>query len=96
LLWDGPVDLFVNVFFELPKGKPQWYKRAALMRQFKYHTRPDIDNVALKAIMDALQGVAFTEDSRVAGAVLNKWYGVEERTEIELLFWPMPRRELYE
>lgn len=55
---DGPVGVEIDVYRKLPKSKP-------LRVESESDTiKPDVDNIA-KAIMDALNGVAFDDDSQV-------------------------------
>lgn len=82
---EGPVAVTVDIYRPLPKGRP---KRVASEPDT---ARPDADNI-LKAVMDALNGVAYHDDSQVAYALAVKHdreRGVMERTEVEVL--PMPR-----
>ena len=59
--FDGPVDVMVTYARELAKSNPKyWVGRADL-------GKPDIDNV-LKAVLDALNGVAYKDDSQVVKA----------------------------
>ena len=55
---DGPVGVSVDVHRKLPKGRP--LKVESESDTFK----PDVDNIA-KAVLDALNGVAFEDDSQV-------------------------------
>lgn len=57
-LHDGPVHIRVEVFRSLPKSRPK-----------RVHSEPDLvkpdaDNIG-KAVMDALTGLAYTDDSQV-------------------------------
>lgn len=63
----GPVRLSINAVFQLPKNK-----RKALSGT-PYTGRPDIDNVA-KCIQDALNGLAYRDDSQVTELVINMRY----------------------
>ena len=65
----GAVSVTMKFFFHEPK-KAGVYKTS----------RPDIDNLA-KAILDGLNGIAFTDDSQVVELHLYKLWG-EPRTEV--------------
>lgn len=55
---DGPVGVAIDVYRKLPEGRP-------LQVESESDTfRPDVDNIA-KAVLDALNGVAFDDDSQV-------------------------------
>ena len=48
------------------------------------HTkRPDCDNLA-KSILDALNGIAYDDDSQICSLSVFKFYGDEPRVEISL------------
>ena len=55
---DGPIGVAIDVFRKLPKGRPKRVESES--DTFK----PDVDNIA-KAVLDALNGVAFDDDSQV-------------------------------
>lgn len=65
----GP--LKVNIAFSLPKPKRP-------RSEFPI-TRPDIDNLA-KAILDALNGVAWEDDGLICNLSLEKRYGIPSIT----------------
>lgn len=63
---DGPVMVAVETFRSLPKSRPK-----------KIESEPDVykpdgDNV-LKAVLDALNGVAYEDDSQVVMLSIIKW-----------------------
>ncbi len=81
----GPVAVTVDVYRTLPKSRP---KRVEAEPDT---ARPDADNI-LKAVMDALNGVAYADDAQVVYALAVKHErerGGFERTEVEVL--PVPR-----
>ena len=49
-----------------------------------YTKRPDIDNLA-KAILDGLNGIAYTDDNQVAELEIQKLYSDKARTEVEII-----------
>jgi crossover junction endodeoxyribonuclease RusA len=65
-LFDGPIRIRVEFVFRRP---------ASVKRKSRPlpSTRPDIDKL-LRTIMDALQGVVYTEDSRVVEVAARKVY----------------------
>ena len=69
----GPVFVSIYAYFEPPASWSK-AKRAAAMGQ--YHTqKPDNDNIR-KIILDALNGVAFADDSQVARDSGAKWWSL--------------------
>jgi len=55
----------------------------AYVPESKVLSRPDVDNI-LKAVMDALSGVAYADDKQIVSATVEKVVGKEERLEISL------------
>lgn len=46
-------------------------------------TKPDLDNTQ-KLVLDALEGIVYTNDSRICRTYVEKIYGLKARTEIEV------------
>lgn len=68
---EKPVKLIVFFYMPIPES---WSKKKKLESVGKYHIfRPDADNL-LKTIKDALNGIAYKDDSQVAITVTHKIY----------------------
>jgi Holliday junction resolvase RusA-like endonuclease len=83
-VYEGAVGINVRAFYSIPKSAS---KKARLeMESFeRFPTKkPDCDNV-LKIIGDALNGVAYKDDSQIVKASIEKYYSDEPRVEIELM-----------
>lgn len=77
--FEGPVRLNIIAFFRPPAS---WSKKktAAMLR--KPHTqKPDADNIE-KLVWDALNRVAYLDDSQIADSRIRKFWSETERTEI--------------
>lgn len=77
--------LWVNILFVFPIPKSASKKRRALMidgveRPTK---KPDIDN-CIKAILDALNGVAYKDDTQVVSVTASKVYGNYPRADVRI------------
>lgn len=72
-LLDFPLRLTATFYLLRPKSKPKSEEYPA--------TKPDFDNL-VKAITDALEGVIYTNDSRIVEAHICKRYGDPPRVEI--------------
>ena len=81
--FDGPISVHIAAVFALPKSKER--KRDPVPEQ--WHTsKPDADNIA-KSILDALNGIAFKDDSQVARLTVFKWtaaQGEPARVDVEI------------
>ena len=66
--FDGPVTLIIEAVFARPKSKV-WKSKP--MPSYPHTSKPDFDNVA-KSCADALNGLAFRDDSQVTHAIVTK------------------------
>lgn len=81
-LSEKPFRAKILVFFEPPKSISN-KKREQLLSQKNYTKKPDTDNIA-KAILDALNGLAYKDDSQVSTLSIIKQYGTENTIFVEL------------
>jgi Holliday junction resolvase RusA-like endonuclease len=66
---DGPVSIRIVCWFSRPKGHS---KKRREHREPKI-SKPDLDNLA-KAILDALNEIAYNDDGQVCRLTVEKWY----------------------
>lgn len=75
---DGPVALDLLIQVERPRGHFNTkgdLNAEGLRYQYPFKAKPDVDN-ALKLVMDALNGRAYSDDVRVVGASVQRaWSG---------------------
>lgn len=71
----GVISATINCYFPIPKSVSK-KKRVAMDGEF-YTKKPDCDNIA-KVILDALNGIAYDDDSQVASLRVKKLYDAEE------------------
>lgn len=69
-----PVRIRIDAIYAVPKSFSKKRTNEALNGNLKPLTKPDIDNVA-KVVCDALNGVAYDDDSQVVEIVATKIYG---------------------
>lgn len=65
----GPLKIVVNAWFPRPKSKI--WKRLPMTAYF-HESKPDCDNV-LKAVLDALNKVAWNDDAQISVATVRKY-----------------------
>lgn len=75
-----PVSLVVDLVFARPKSH---FRKSGLREDAPLLPRPDCSNV-LKGIEDALNGIAWIDDSQVSRVVIEKSYGTEARTTVRI------------
>ena len=76
----APITLIVDLVFGRPKSH---YRKSGLKPDAPRLPRPDCSNV-LKGIEDALNGVAWVDDTQVGRVVVEKSYGDEPRTVVRI------------
>jgi Holliday junction resolvase RusA-like endonuclease len=66
---EGPVEIRIACWFERPKGHSKKRRKQAEPKT----TKPDLDNLA-KAILDALNEIAYNDDGQVCRLTVEKWH----------------------
>ena len=80
----GAVQMTVNVYVAISKSTPKKTREKMLTGELKPITRTgDLDNL-FKAISDALNGVAYDDDSQIIDATIRKFYGEQAKAEITI------------
>ncbi len=67
----------ITANFQIPKSKPKNKRVEMLAGQVRPTKKPDCDNIA-KAILDALNGIAYHDDSQIVTLAVEKWYLPDE------------------
>jgi len=80
---EGPVSLTVDCLFDPPRSWSKKRRREAIEGACNHIGKPDADNVG-KLVADALNGIAYKDDSQVAELIVRKAYDAENRIEIKI------------
>lgn len=80
---EGALKLNVDAFFSIPKSTSKAKREKMLQGVIRPTKRPDWDNIG-KIISDALNGLAYHDDSQIVAATVGKWYSTEPRVEVEI------------
>jgi Holliday junction resolvase RusA-like endonuclease len=80
---DGAIVMKVAAFFEIPKSASKKMRELMLKGDIRPAKKPDWDNIG-KIISDALNGLAYNDDSQIVAATVEKWYSENPRVEVEL------------
>lgn len=78
-----PVSLRIKAFFSVPKSKSKKFKAEAMEGRELPTKKPDTDNI-VKAIQDALNGIAYKDDAYVCYLRVLKRYSDNPRVEIDV------------
>ncbi len=80
---DKPILLSLKAYFPIPKSWPKYKQQEAAEGKIPHTVKPDYDNIA-KSITDALNGLAWVDDSRVYAATVIKLYSENPRVEVTI------------
>lgn len=79
----GDLKVRIDFYMPIPKSMSKADKQKAIEEELLPSKKPDIDNLA-KAVLDALNEVAYWDDKQIVKLRLNKWYSTEPRIEITI------------
>lgn len=82
-LGKGQFTVAIRAIYEVPASYPKKKREAALRGEIRPCVKPDVDNIT-KVILDALNGVAYIDDSGVIAVTVEKEYGEAARVEVEI------------
>ena len=80
---DGEIKAEINAYYKIPKSVSKKKRQQMIDGTIRPTKRPDLDNVA-KSILDALNGIAYHDDSAVVSLHVEKWWSDEPRVEVLL------------
>lgn len=72
--FDEPLEFTLRAVFPVPASWSERKRQQAIVGEIKPGKKPDLDNIA-KAWNDALNGVAYRDDSLICRMTLDKRYG---------------------
>lgn len=73
----------IGCFYSIPESASNKKKELMKLGEIRPTKKPDCDNVA-KIILDALNKVAYMDDSQVVQLIVHKWYSDTPRVEVYL------------
>ena len=77
----GIVEMKVTAYFKIPKSASKNKRQAMLLGEIRPTKKPDADNI-LKAVADALNGVAYKDDACVVKMNVEKFYSDVGRIDV--------------
>ena len=82
-LMEGPLEVEMAVFMGIPSSTSK--KKSELMMKcyIRPTKRPDLDNI-IKIYCDALESVAYKNDSQIVTYIVSKYYANNPRVEIKI------------
>ncbi len=70
---EGPVAMRIECYFSIPKSMKKSWMSSAEEERMPVTKKPDGDNI-IKAVSDALNGIAFKDDAQVSDVACSKRY----------------------
>lgn len=83
-LLDGELVINIKAFFTIPKSAPKKKREQMQGEEIRPTKKPDIDNL-FKIITDALNDLAYKDDSQIVTGTVEKYYSENPRVEVEIL-----------
>lgn len=80
----GPLEVTISVTTQIPASWSKRRRAEALEGQVSPTGKPDLDNIA-KLICDALNGIAWQDDSQIISMTLCKSYGANPSASVEVV-----------
>lgn len=80
---EGYVFAVISAFYPLPSKAKKAERADMLAHRIRPSGKPDIDNV-VKAVLDALNGAAYSDDSNVVGIFAEKYYSENPRIVVKI------------
>lgn len=80
---EGRVKVEINAFFEIPKSTKKVDRELMLEHKINPTKKPDIDNI-VKIILDAMNGIAFYDDTQITKLYVEKLYSLEETIKVKI------------
>ena len=82
-LLQGSLRLEIKAHFAVPKSYSKDKRSECLADNIRSTTKPDADNI-LKIFADALNGIAYKDDSQIVEMEIKKFYGQEEAVAVTI------------
>lgn len=82
-MYEGPLKMSVIAYFEIPKSYSNKKRQAAIGRIIRPTKKPDADNI-IKIVCDALNKIAYKDDTQIVELEFTKWYDDRPRVEVKL------------
>ena len=81
--FEGEVAVSIKAIFKIPKNTSKKQEEKMLLGKINPTKKPDIDNIT-KIVLDALNKMAFKDDSQITKLFVEKVYGEEEKIIVKI------------
>lgn len=76
-----PIEMRIYIYRPIPQSTSKKKRAEMVSGTIRPTKKPDFDNV-IKAVCDALNGVAYDDDSQIVDALARKFYSEQPRIEV--------------
>lgn len=80
---EGRAKVSIIAYFEVPKSASKSMKEQMLNNEISPTKKPDIDNV-VKIVLDAMNTIAFKDDTQITKIEVEKLYAAEEKLYVKI------------
>lgn len=80
---DNPLTCTIYAFYSIPKSTSKKKQELMKSKDIRPTKKPDVDNIA-KVVLDALNGVAYRDDTQITDLIVRKYYSEVPRLDIEI------------
>lgn len=81
--FEGRVQVEISAFFEIPKSTKNADRALMLDNKINPTKKPDIDNI-VKIVLDAMNGIAFYDDTQITKLYVEKLYSTTETVKVKI------------
>ncbi|MBP3707662.1 MAG: RusA family crossover junction endodeoxyribonuclease [Clostridia bacterium] len=82
--FEGRVQVEISALFEIPKSAKKADKELMLENKINPTKKPDIDNI-VKIVLDAMNGIAFKDDTQITKLNVEKIYAMQEAVRVRII-----------
>lgn len=82
--FEGRVQVEISALFEIPKSTKKADKELMLENKINPTKKPDIDNI-VKIVLDAMNGIAFKDDTQITKLNVEKAYAMQESVKVRII-----------
>lgn len=82
-LLEGPLEMKIKAYFQIPKSVSKVKATSMERGDIRPTKKPDADNL-IKIVADALNGIAYKDDSQIVSCSLEKYYSNIPRVQVEI------------
>lgn len=80
---EGPLKIYIDAYYQIAKSTSKKKKNLMLVDKIRPTRKPDLDNIA-KIICDALNTIAYKDDSQIVEMSVRKFYSEVPRVVVVL------------